>query len=73
MTRDRQLWDWFQMGDPRDGSVVLLDSGGREKMRWVIHKAWPCHWDGPELRADVCEIVVERLEIVYESIEWQTS
>lgn len=73
IARDRELWEWFEAGDPRESAVVLLDGSGEERMRWILRQAWPCRWEGPDLRADRCEVAVERLEIVYEGLEWRTS
>ena len=70
---DRELWDWFEQSDVRDGAVVLIDRTGREKTRWRFERAWPCHWEGPLFRAESNEVALERLEIVYEILRWESS
>jgi phage tail-like protein len=70
LVRDRALWEWFRRGDPRDGAVLLLDAGGRERTRWVFRRGWPCAWSGPELDAEAAEVALERVEIIHEGVEW---
>jgi phage tail-like protein len=70
VVRGSELWDWFQEADPRDGAVVLLDSGGKEIVRWRFVRAWPRRWEGPGLDASRVGVALERLEIVHEGIEW---
>jgi phage tail-like protein len=31
----------------KNGTVVLLDAAGNEKLRWSFFNAWPCKWQAP--------------------------
>ena len=71
LTRDAELWNWYQDALPRSGAVVLLDEDGKESMRWSFHSALAVSWKGPPLDARNPEIALEKLEIVYEGLRWK--
>lgn len=73
LCHDRSLWEWFERGDSRAGAVLLLDGKGREAARWSFESGWPCRWEGPELRADMARVALERLEIAHEGLRWRES
>ncbi|MCP4368472.1 MAG: phage tail protein [Deltaproteobacteria bacterium] len=51
-------------------SILLMDNSGREVVRkWVLRRAFPVKWTGPELKANASEISIETLEIANEGIE----
>ena len=69
-----ELYSWRQRiengeEDRRSGSVILLDSGMREKARWNFYEAWPCRYEAPELNAADTAISVETLELCVERLE----
>jgi len=68
ITDSKDLWDWYLQGDRRDGSIVLLDENGAEKMRWNFLQAWPSKWTGPAFNATANSIAIESLEIAHEEI-----
>ena len=68
--RSRELFEWFQRGDARDGAVVLVDGAGRETVRWTFLRAWPAAWEGPALEAEHGTVALERLELVHEGLRW---
>jgi phage tail-like protein len=75
-TDDRELYDWHRQwitGDPaaqrKNGSVVLLDRAGQEKVRWNFFNAWPAKWTGPSLNAEGPDVAVEAAELVVEGLE----
>jgi len=37
--------------------------------RWVLVRAFPVKWVGPELKAMTSEVAVEALELAYEALE----
>src|SRR5688500_12379929 len=46
LTDDRELYDWHRQAvlgqvERKNGSIVLLDSQGKEKVRWNFVNAWP--------------------------------
>lgn len=75
LTDSDGLWAWHQgvlRGGTRtekDVSVILFDSGGRERWRWNIRRARPAKWTGPELKADGNAVAIESLELVHHGIE----
>jgi len=74
LTDDRDLYDWHRQAvlgniQRKNGSIILLDRQGNEKMRWNFVNAWPSKWDGPDFNATASEVAIETLEIVHEGIE----
>jgi phage tail-like protein len=64
ITDSDELWKWRQSvvdgkADLRNGSVVLLDETGAEKLRWNFKRAWPSKWTGPAFNATGNAIAVE--------------
>ncbi len=53
----------------RNGSIVLLDQQGQEKMRWNFVNAWPSKWDGPDFNAEGNDVSIETLELAHEGVE----
>jgi phage tail-like protein len=73
-TADRSLWEWRKKvldgkTERQNGSVVLLDEGAKEAIRWNFYEAWPRKLDFPTLNAKTNEVAIETLEIVCERIE----
>ncbi len=71
---DRQLWDWRKQivdgqVERKNGSIVLRDSTGAEKIRWNFHNAWPTKWTGPSFNATGNEVAIETLELAHEGLE----
>ena len=73
---DRDLYDWHRQwvtGDPaaarKNGSVVLLDRAGQEKVRWNFFNAWPSKWTGPSFQAEGNDVAIETLELAHEGLE----
>ena len=56
----------------KDGSVVLLDSQGNEKLRWNFFNAWPSKWTGPTLNAKGNDVAIEELTLTCERQEQAT-
>lgn len=75
-TDDRDLYDWHRQwvtGDPaaqrQNGSIVLLDRQGQEKVRWNFFNAWPAKWTGPSFNAEGNDVSIETLELAHEGLE----
>ena len=73
---DHDLYDWHMQwvtGDPaaarKNGSIILLDRSGNEKIRWNFVNAWPVKWTGPTFNAKGSDIAIESIEIAHEGIE----
>ena len=74
ITDSDELWKWRAtvVGGKivrKNGSIVLLDDRGQEKLRWNFFNAWPSKWTGPALNASSTAVAVETLEITHESME----
>jgi phage tail-like protein len=74
ITSDAELWEWREKAtdgkvERKNGSIILLDQTGVEKMRWNFIDGWPTKWTGPTFNATANEVAVETLEIVHEGIK----
>jgi phage tail-like protein len=73
ITDDDELWKWRKAAadgkvERRNGSIILLDDTGEEKLRWNFREAWPIKWTGPTLNATGSEVAIESLEICHEGL-----
>jgi phage tail-like protein len=74
ITDDMELWNWRKRivdGNPdrRNGSIVLQDDQGQDKVRWNFYDGWPCKYDGPNLNAKSNDVAIETLELAHEGLE----
>lgn len=74
ITDSRELYDWFRditLGkvERKNGSIILNDLDGTEKVRWNFREGWPTKWDGPDFNAKGTDVAIETLEIAHEGIE----
>ena len=74
ITDSDELWKWRATVvngkiARKNGSIILLDDLGQEKLRWNFFNAWPSKWTGPSLNATSTAVAVETLEITPESVE----
>src|SRR3974390_1627278 len=73
ITDDHSLWDWRKKTidgktERQNGSIVLMDEAGEEKLRWNFVNGWPTKWSGPSFNATANEVAIETLEIVHEGV-----
>jgi len=73
LTDNRELYDWHRQavaGDVvrKNGSIIVLDGQGNEKVRWNFFNAWPSKWDGPDFNAEGNDVAVETLELAHEGV-----
>src|SRR5512138_1409285 len=73
ITDSDELWRWRLTAvdgkaERRNGSVVLLDEKGTEKVRWNFSNAWASKWTGPAFSSTGNAIAVETLEIMHEEL-----
>ncbi len=72
---DRTIWEWYYdltQGKVtyRHGSIVVRDpSGGQEVMAWLLKRAFPAKWIGPDLHATQNNVAVETLELCHQGLE----
>ncbi len=74
LTDSLDLYNWWKnimkgKVDRRNGSIILLDTEGNEKIRWNFFNAWPTKWDGPDFNAKGNEVAIETLELAVEGTE----
>jgi phage tail-like protein len=74
LTDSREMYDWYReivagKVDRKNGSIVVLDLDGKEKVRWNFFQGWPTKWDGPDFSAKGTDVAIETLEIAHEGIE----
>jgi len=73
ITDSDELWKWRQTvidgkAERRNGSIVLRNESGEEKLRWNFKDAWPSKWSGPSLNATSTAVAVETLELTHEEV-----
>jgi phage tail-like protein len=74
ITDSDELWKWYRTvidgkAERKNGSIVLLDDTGQEKIRWNFVNAWPSKWTGPTFNATSNQVAVETLEITHEEVK----
>lgn len=74
ITDDAEFWDWRKKAmdgevERKNGSIVLRNDAGEEKLRWNFKEAWPTGWTGPNLNATSNEVAIESLDIAHEGVE----
>ena len=68
VTDSRELYDWHLKAingaiERKNGSIVLLDDLGQEKVRWNFFTAWPSKYDGPDFSAKGNDVAIDTLTI----------
>lgn len=74
LTDSKELYSWYRdivngKIQRKNGSIIVLDLDGAEKVRWNFVQAWPTKWDGPDFSAKGTDVSIETLEIAHEGIE----
>jgi phage tail-like protein len=74
LTDSRELYDWHVSAingriERKNGSIILLDSTGQEKVRWNFFGAWPSRWDGADFNARSNDAAIETLTVTCERLE----
>lgn len=70
---DPEMYEWFRLGVAgpvarKTGSIVVLDRGGQEQVRWNFTQAWPTKWHGPDFSAKGTDVAIETVELAHEGI-----
>lgn len=71
---DKEIWEWKLQAiegkvQRKNGSIILLDDTGAEKMRWNFIDGWPTKWTGTTFNATGNEVAIETLEIAHEGLK----
>jgi phage tail-like protein len=74
ITDSDELWKWRQTvidgkTERKNGSIILMDEAGAEKLRWNFINAWPSKWTGPALNSTGNAIAIEALELTHEELK----
>ena len=74
LTGGTELYDWFNairegVLDRRDVRITLLDEARNPVYAWRLLRAWPTRYELGGLHALGNEVVVETLELAYESFD----
>lgn len=74
LTDSTDLYNWHADAikgqiQRKNGSIVVLDSLGKEKVRWNFFSGWPSKYDAPDFNASSDDIAIETLEIAIERLE----
>jgi len=74
VTDSRELYDWHLAAvngqiQRKNGSIILQDDLGQEKVRWNFFSAWPSKWDGPDFNAKGNDVAISTLTVSCERVE----
>jgi phage tail-like protein len=74
LTDSRELYDWFRdvvngKVERKNGSIIVRDLDGTEKVRWNFFDAWPTKYDSADYTAKGNDFAVETLELAIELLE----
>jgi phage tail-like protein len=75
-TDSREIWLWRKQvldgkvkDARRNGSIVVLDDLGTEKVRWNFRNGWPSKYKPSDLNAKGNDVAIETLEITVEELD----
>jgi len=74
ITDSQEFYDWRKgvidgAIERKNGSIILLDDQGNEKMRWNFVNAWPSKWEGPGFDASANDVAIEAITLAHEGVE----
>src|SRR5262249_50136991 len=74
ITDSDELWRWRETvinGKPerKNGSIVLRDETGADKIRWNFSNAFPTKYTRPSLNSTSTSVAIETLEITHEELK----
>src|SRR5919108_2656918 len=76
LTDSSELWDWRKLvidgkmeAARGNGSVVVFDEEGTERVRWNFFDGWPSKYDPGDLNAKGNDVAIETLEITIGRLE----
>jgi len=70
VTADQELMNWFNQTSAgsettRNGAIIEIDDGGRERARWIFQSGRPICWIDVELEAAGGGMLIGELEFAY--------
>jgi phage tail-like protein len=74
LTDSKELYSWYRdvvrgKVQRKNGSIIVLDVDGAEKVRWNFRDGWPTKYNPADMNAKGNEVAIETLEIAIEGIE----
>jgi phage tail-like protein len=74
MTDSSELYEWHKKAlngtvERKNGSIILQNDTGEEKVRWNFFDAWPSKYDGPDFNAKGNDIAIDTLTLACERVE----
>lgn len=74
LTDSRELYDWHATAlagkvERKDGSIILRDDAGQDKVRWNFFGGWMSKYDAADLNAKGNEVAIETATISVERLE----
>jgi len=74
ITDSRELYDWHRTAvdgavQRKNGSIILQDDLGQEKIRWNFFSAWASKYDAPDFSAKGNDVAIDTLMISCERLE----
>lgn len=74
VTDSRELYDWHRTAVNgqivrKNGSIILQDDAGQEKVRYNFFNAWASKWDGADFNAKGNDVAVDTLTLACEGVE----
>lgn len=74
VTDSRELYNWHLTAlngkvERKNGSIILLDDLGQEKVRWNFFAAWPSKYDAPDFSGKGNDVAIDTLTISCERLE----
>ncbi|MGK7884125.1 MAG: phage tail protein [Crocosphaera sp.] len=73
ITDSRELYDWHATAvngqiERKNGSIILLDDTGQEKIRWNFFNAWASKYEAPSLDAKGSDVAIDTLTLCCERL-----
>ena len=71
---DSEFWDWYvkvMSGriERQNVAILLQDYSGKKAVwKWILNKACPVKWSGPDFRAGTAEIAFESIELIHQGL-----
>lgn len=74
VTTNRELYDWHLtalngQAERKNGSVILQDDTGQERVRWNFFNAWATKYDAPDLTAKGNDVAIDAMTLACERLE----
>jgi phage tail-like protein len=74
-TDNKELWDWRKTvmdgkTERKSVTIVLQNEAREDALSWNLFEVWCSKWEGPAFNSKNSEVTIEKLTLVYETLEW---